>query len=296
MPTHVSIIIPVHNTKSVFLNQCLKSILYQSCSQPLEIVIFDDGSSLDYKLHLKRTVERLSELISVVFGETEVQRGPSPARNSAVDLANGEYLLFLDSDDVLHSNAVERCLKTLSDKLDLIYTNCMTMSEDMKQIVHKRDKRIYHELMLQFKGTRFDPLLHSTFVLHARMMKRATFLELGGFREDVYGGAGNIDLNMRLSELSPGSNFALVPEFLYFYRTNPHGVTHTPHLRKRVVADMERVIVEAAQRLGHDITRAKRLCRATPTHASHYLLFEDGVRIEAPYFNYEQCSIKPNWI
>ena len=209
-------------------------------------------------------------------------------------MASGEYVLLLDSDDVLHPKIVEKCIKAFSDKVELVYTNHVKVSADRKSVIHERDKRVYQRLLAQYKGTLFDPLLHSTFIFHCQVIKRATFLRVGGFRTDL-GYGDEVDMHLRLSELSPEVNFALVPESLYYYRDNPSSIVRNQYLYTQLIAKIESIIVESAQRRGLDIVSAKRLGRAFPTHAAHYVLFNStGSRIEAPYFDYEACRIRPD--
>ena len=293
----VSVIVPVYNTPPSFIRECFNSVLAQSYWKQLELIVFDDGSSIEYKKILKKILAQYLNRISIIFAETHLCRGPSKARNDAIKMASGDYLIFLDSDDVLHPDTIEKCLAYFSDNVDLVYTNSVTMSEDMKNVIHKRDKRIYQDLLFRYKGTICDPLLHSTFVLHARILGRGTFLKVGGIREDVFGGAGNVDLNLRLSEMSSGVNFRLVPEYLYYYRNNPNGVTNNPVLRNQVVAGIEQVISEAAIRRGFDVHMVRRLGRAYPTNSSHYALYDRGqIRIEVPYYDYEHNQIHPQFL
>jgi hypothetical protein len=106
-----------------------------------------------------------------------------------------------------------------------------------------------------------------------------------------------VDMHLRLSELSPEVNFTLVPKTLYYYRDNPHSIVNQPELYRRLIANIERIIVEAARRRGFNITAAKRIGRAIPTHAAHYSLYgSDGARIEAPYVDYEGCCVKSEYL
>lgn len=291
----VSIIVPVYNTPLAYVRECLSSVVAQTLLEVIELVVFDGGSSPEYKRQLEQLLTEVGHEMSVLFGEAEENLGLAYARNTAVMMASGEYVLFLDSDDVLDPTIVEKSIKMFADEVVLVYTNHVMMSADRKSVIHQRDKRVYQRLLMQFKDTIFDPLLHSTFIFHCQVIKRKEFLKLGGLRTDV-GYGDEVDMHLRLSELSPKVNFALVPETLYYYRDNPHSIVHQPELYKRLIASIERIIVEAAQRRGFDVQRAKRIGRALPTHAAHYVLLNSGgVRIEAPYFDYETCRLKPEY-
>lgn len=90
----VSFIVPVYNTESKLLCNCLDSIMNVQCGEK-EIIIIDDGSTN------KDTIEYLDGLKS--FDGIKIIRkingGPSSARNTGLDIATGKYVVFLDSDD-----------------------------------------------------------------------------------------------------------------------------------------------------------------------------------------------------
>ena len=291
----VSIIVPVYNTPFTYVRECLSSVVAQTLRGVVELVVFDDGSTPEYKRQLKHLLNEVEHEMSVLFGKTEENRGLCHARNDAVRMASGEYVLFLDSDDVLDPTIVEKCVKAFTDEIVLMYTNHIKVSVDGKSVIHQRDKRVYQGLLRQFKGTVFDPLLHCTFIFHCQVIRRSEFLKLGGLRTDL-GYGDEVDMHLRLSELSPAINFALIPETLYYYRDNPDSIVNKPDLYVRLIENIERIIVEAAQRREFDVQRAKRIGRALPTHAAHYVLLNsDGARIEAPYFDYETCRLKPEY-
>ena len=92
----VSIIIPVFNTKYEDLLKCLDSILAQTFPN-FEVVIIDDGSEDYYGNRLDELVQ-LDSRISVFHKKNE---GVSAARNFGVNKATGQYILFVDGDDIL---------------------------------------------------------------------------------------------------------------------------------------------------------------------------------------------------
>lgn len=92
----VSIIIPVYNTPVQYLNPCLNSVLGQDY-QDIEVIIANDGSNTECATLLEYWKEKDSR-ISLHHLENG---GVSRARNYAIDRALGEYLMFVDSDDVI---------------------------------------------------------------------------------------------------------------------------------------------------------------------------------------------------
>ena len=98
----VSIIIPVYNVEK-FLRKCLTSLVEQTF-QDREIIAVNDGST-DRSLDILREFEQKYEFVTVVDQEN---RGMSKARNRGLSLARGEYICFIDSDDYVAPNFLER--------------------------------------------------------------------------------------------------------------------------------------------------------------------------------------------
>lgn len=99
----VSILIPAYNAEN-WIKDAAKSALDQTWSKK-EIIIVDDGSS-DNTLHIAREFE--SESVKVI---TQANMGASAARNKALSLAQGDYIQWLDADDLLAPNKISQQLK-----------------------------------------------------------------------------------------------------------------------------------------------------------------------------------------
>ena len=99
-----SIIIPVYNVKD-YLEKCIESVLAQEL-EDAEIILVDDGSTDGESGRIcDRFCERYPDLIHVIHQENG---GLGAARNTGIDHASGQYLLFLDSDDYLLPGLLER--------------------------------------------------------------------------------------------------------------------------------------------------------------------------------------------
>lgn len=97
----VSLIIPLYNAEK-YIRRCLDSAMQQTFSD-MEIIVVNDGSE-DSSLEICREYEKLDSRFHVIDKENT---GVSDSRNRAIDLAQGEYLQFLDSDDWLAPDATE---------------------------------------------------------------------------------------------------------------------------------------------------------------------------------------------
>lgn len=103
----VSVIIPVYNVEA-YLDRCIKSVVSQTYPN-LEIILVDDGST-DQSGDMCEAWKEFDQRIKVIHKENG---GLGFARNSGLDAAQGDYVIFLDSDDYLSLSAIEECLTAL---------------------------------------------------------------------------------------------------------------------------------------------------------------------------------------
>ena len=106
----LSIIVPVYNT-APYLARCLDSVLKPDCGPEVEIVAVNDGSTDDSRAILAEYEGRFPELVRVI---DTPNGGLGHARNTGVEAARGDWLLFLDSDDWLSANAVQEMMTVLN--------------------------------------------------------------------------------------------------------------------------------------------------------------------------------------
>lgn len=100
----VSVIVPVYNA-AMYLDECLASICGQT-HRNLEIIVVDDGSTDD----TPEIIRRFSSVDSRVSVLTQQNKYAGVARNNGFSQAQGEYVIFLDADDVFESTMIERMI------------------------------------------------------------------------------------------------------------------------------------------------------------------------------------------
>ena len=111
----LSIVIPVYNVKK-YLEECINSILIQS-NEKCEIVLVDDGSTDGSGMICDKYSD--DGLISVIHQEN---RGLAGARNSGLQKASGEYVMFIDSDDRISPNSIPIIIQSLmNEQCDLFF-------------------------------------------------------------------------------------------------------------------------------------------------------------------------------
>jgi glycosyltransferase involved in cell wall biosynthesis len=98
----ISIIIPVYNTPEVYLKGCLKSVLTQYYKN-IEVLIIDDGSIEEVAFSCDE-IAKLDARIKVVHQKNQ---GVSVARNNGTKVAKGDYVIYVDADDLLACHSLE---------------------------------------------------------------------------------------------------------------------------------------------------------------------------------------------
>lgn len=110
----ISVVVPVYNVQE-YLKSCINSLLTQTLSD-IEIILVDDGSK-DESGRICDDYQKLDERISVIH---QPNGGPIKARAVGVRMAVSEWVCFVDSDDMIAPDALERMYSYISDNIDLI--------------------------------------------------------------------------------------------------------------------------------------------------------------------------------
>lgn len=123
----LSVIIPVYNVEK-YLEKCVKSVINQTF-QDMEIIVVNDGST-DSSLDICKKMASVDSRIILI---DKKNGGLSDARNVGLDIAKGQYIAFLDSDDYLCESAYETMLgSAIKDDLDIVVGYPIITYEDGK--------------------------------------------------------------------------------------------------------------------------------------------------------------------
>lgn len=122
----LSIIVPVYNVEQ-YLERCVNSLLNQDIDMSeYEIILVNDGST-DRSYEIAKKMASLNSNICVY---TQDNQGQGIARNVGIDHANGEYIMFVDSDDQLYPNVLQQFLGIAeSNGLDVVASRMMMLDE-----------------------------------------------------------------------------------------------------------------------------------------------------------------------
>lgn len=215
MPPKVSLITTVYN-RARYLSQAIESVLAQSFTD-FELIIWDDGST-DGSLELAQEYAQKDQRIRLIASE---HQGRSKSLFDAHALALGEYVAWVDSDDILDPTALEDPITILDThkKIGMVYSNHDIIDEQGRHKGLGRRCQIpysQHRLLLDF-------MTH-----HFRVIRRSVF-ELAGGINTVFTCAVDYDLCLRLSEVT---EIYHLPLSLYRYRVHEESISRSQRLEQ----------------------------------------------------------------
>lgn len=126
---NITAIVPVYNVEQ-YLDKCIQSLISQTIPFD-EIILIDDGSKDNSGLICDEWATK-NESVRVVH---QKNGGLSAARNAGINVANGDYLLFVDSDDTIDNDTIEKFEKAVDGrKADLVVANLRVVCEGEKPV------------------------------------------------------------------------------------------------------------------------------------------------------------------
>lgn len=209
----VSIIIPVYNSAKT-LRDSLDSCLAQHYT-PIEIIVVDDGSH-DASVEIVRGYESQVRLLE------QANAGPAIARNRGIASAEGDYIKFLDADDLLHPEHLTHVMATFAAQPDVavVYTRYQHVLADG----HTPKPNMQDPDLLS--GDIFCDLLRSNsnaVLTSALTVKRQCLLAVGAFPDDPdFRHSEDWDLFLRLAARY---RYGTVPQILVNYRWHDNNIS-----------------------------------------------------------------------
>ena len=213
-PCLVSVIIPTRN-RADLVGEAMDSVVAQSY-RPLEIIVVDDGSTDDTAAVVRRREEKLGEGLSLRYIRQE-NAGACAARNAGVRASSGAFLKFLDSDDLLEPDALEKQVGALRE------SGAQVVHGDWWD-VHLGSDRKVRRRVFRSMGKLSDPV---TDLLARRwsanfcyLFSRSAVEASGGWDERL---DGNQDFGFVLRVALAGARFVYQPGAVGVYRHHQEG-------------------------------------------------------------------------
>lgn len=216
----ISVIIPAYNEEEK-LSRCVDSILNQTYTN-LEIILVDDGSK-DKTPIICDEYQAKDERIRVIHQEN---KGLSDARNAGLEIATGEYIVFIDSDDITLKEMIEKLYHLLKEyDADISVCQFQNFTDEIPEITQPEEKITIYE-----GDKRYQAIWDSwalTCVQWNKLFKRKIFADLrfpsGKYHEDEY---------VIHKEIHNARKIVYTNQIYYLYSKQGETITNTPSLKK----------------------------------------------------------------
>jgi len=198
----ISVIIPAYNVNQ-YIDKCISSVVNQT-EKNLEIIIINDGSNDGTDLKCQQWADMDKRIILI----NQSNQGQGSARNVGVMNACGDYILFLDADDYLDTNAVEKLSENLKiTNADIIIFDYTIVDFDQTNI---KIKQTWDSDVTE------DKLINSSTFLWDKLFKKNIFIENKICLNNEYGE----DLEVVYYILAQNYKVVKLDEYLYSHILN----------------------------------------------------------------------------
>ena len=222
----ISVIVPVYKTEA-YLSRCVESILDQTCAD-LELLLIDDGSP-DRCPQLCDEFAAKDSRIRVIH---KVNGGVSSARNAGLNVAEGDYIAFVDSDDYIEPDMYEKMLAAAEkNSCDVVLCDCIKeypdaswlFTHDIRPGFYSEEqlREAYYPHLLIMENVEYPPTISNWALLWKRTLNTTDMRYEPGIRysEDLLFGA-------RLMHRAK-SFFYMKGTGFYHYCMNPQSASHS---------------------------------------------------------------------
>ena len=209
----ISVIIPVYNVEN-YLEECLKSVQNQTYTN-IEVLLVDDGSTDNSK----QICERYCQEDSRFYLISQTNQGQSVARNTGVVASTGEFIAFIDSDDIILPNYLETLMQYMAADVDIVESK-FTVSK--KEFLAENPK----EPTILFEGDSQEAVkavsnhtlsVNPVMKLYRRAVVEAVPYLEGIIFEDIYSGVGMLKYIRKIIKLDYVG---------YYYRQHQSSTMH----------------------------------------------------------------------
>lgn len=242
----ISVIVPVYNVKP-YIDKCMQTILSQTYSN-LEIILVDDGST-DGSSDVCDTYAASDSRIKVIHKENG---GLSSARNAALDIATGDYIGFVDSDDYIHVQMFEKLIDA-SKKSDCEISICAHYTEKGDTLYI--DEPVFDNEIIYTPNDAQKTLIEDINIRSYAWDKlyKANLFE--GVRYPV--GRNYEDIATTHILFSKAKKICHIPQYLYYYQIREGSISNHPSLEKwqKNCAD---IIISQKERYNFFIERGEK--------------------------------------
>jgi len=231
MSATISLVIITYNREH-YLTAAIESVLAQT-KDDFELLVWDDGST-DNSVEIVQNYAKNDRRIKVIAAK---HQGETLSRKAAISQTTGEYLGWVDSDDLLAPTALAEtaAILDLNPDIGLVYTDYIDIAENGEIIGYGERCRIPYSP---------EGLLVDFMTFHFRLFRRSVYEQVGGIDESVKY-APDYDLCLKLAEVTQVKH---INQPLYYYRNHSESITQQQQLT--VIRYSQNIINKALLRRG----------------------------------------------
>lgn len=230
----LSVIVPCYNSNKVYLRECIKSIINQSYRN-WELIIVDDGSTDNSTWLLIQELANQDSRIKPV--RLDKNQNISRATNEGVKHSEGDYLVFIDHDDVVTCNAFTTMIRTMNENdADVAYSDQAFIGPN-------------GEIGEPFLKPDWSPALFAgvMYVGHLLIVRKDTAISAGLF-DSRFDGCQDYEFMLRISEHT--KKIIHVPEILYYWRRSETSVASNSDVKGKIEPKQALAVTEHFKRTG----------------------------------------------
>lgn len=237
----ISIVMPTYNTNEQWLQTAIESVLEQIYPH-WELCVADDASTQPHVRSILEEYARREPRIKLTF---RTENGHiSAASNTALEMVTGEYVTFLDHDDMLAPHALFWVVKDIID-----YPDAMLWYSDEDKI-NEKGERIHPYFKSDWNP---DLFLSHNLITHLAIYRTSLVQQIAGFRQG-YEGAQDYDFALRaIAQISP-IQIRHIPRILYHWRTIAGSTALHPDEKPYAIIAAQKAISEYLDRRNLDAT------------------------------------------
>lgn len=219
-PIIISLIVPVYNVET-YLKQCLSSLIADK-DDKIEILLINDAST-DGSLKICRQFHKRDSRINLI--NLEKNKGSGFVRNLGIQKAKGNYIWFIDSDDWIESNAIQKLLDFISkDNYDIIYFGTQKVGIKKKIVLPEFKKHyptFFNDGLKTLKG--IHPMVWCSLFSRSFLIRNKITFPEGIYLQDVPFSAQAQYYSKKIGGIK---------ELLYNYRIHEASITQSPSKKK----------------------------------------------------------------
>jgi len=213
----ISVIVPVYNVEK-YLEKCIDSILSQTFKN-FEVILVDDGSTDSCGI-ICDEYERLDNRVKVIH---KINGGLSSARNSGLEIASGEYVAFVDSDDWIDKNMYQELYnEAKKNNADIVQCKFIKAKDENVSIYNNELNEVEVIGNLDALCNLYNEKCIETVVTWNKLYKRYLFNDIvfpnGKIHEDQF---------TTYKLLYKANNVVLVDQAFYYYRQTPNSIMNS---------------------------------------------------------------------